>query len=66
LILAIRYVTLVIEVHMHKDVKRAFDFKTIILKATKKTLNKPAITGNIKELLEKQVERLEKELSSLK
>jgi hypothetical protein len=51
---------------MHKDVKRAFDFKTIILKVTKKTLNKPAITGNIKELLEKQVERLEKELASLK
>jgi hypothetical protein len=46
---------------MHKDVKRI-----IILKVTKKTLNKPAITGNIKELLEKQVERLEKELASLK
>ncbi len=48
---------------MHKDVKRMVDLKTIILKATKKTLNKPMITGNIKELLEKQVERLEKELS---
>ena len=51
---------------MHTNVKRIFDFKVLILKVTKKTLNKPAITGNIKELLEKQIERLEKELSGLK
>jgi hypothetical protein len=51
---------------MNKDVKRIIDFKEIILKVTKNTLNKPAITGNIKELLQRQADRLEKELDSLR
>lgn len=47
------------------QLKKTIELKLDVLKATRKTLLKPSVTGSIKEQQENQAARLEKELLDL-